>query len=259
MTTKENTHPTAATVERAGTETAAGKQLFLCSIITRTRQTVNLGGDVMTDIFEEVKDRLTMQEVAQHYGFTPNQSGFVKCPFHTGDRTASLKVYPGGRGFHCFGCNRGGSVIDFAAELFGLTPLDAVRQLDRDFSLNLPLDRQQTPAERREAEQAAQRRRELADAAQLFEAWRSSMLDRLNACFRLAHMTMKAIETPADLDRLTDAQALAIQWQATFGYWADCLLSDDMEKQMDVFRDRKGVEARCNQILRSMQTKLGAA
>ena len=210
----------------------------------------------MIDIFEEVKTRLPMLDVAQQYGYLPNRAGFIKCPFHTEDRTASLKLYPGGRGWHCFGCNRGGSVIDFAAELFNLSPLDAVRQLDRDFSLGLPIDRQQTPEERQEAEQAAQRRRELNDTAQLFEAWRGSMLDKLTSVFRLAHLALKDCQS---LDALTDAEALAVKWQAAIEYWADCLLSGDIAKQMNIFRDWKGVDALCNQILKSMQTKSGAA
>ena len=88
----------------------------------------------MADIFREVRERLDMDTVARHYGYQPNRAGFIHCPFHPGDRTASLKLYPGSRGWHCFGCNRGGSVIDFVALDLGLAPLDAVRRLNEDFS-----------------------------------------------------------------------------------------------------------------------------
>lgn len=59
-----------------------------------------------------------MDEVARHYGFEPNRAGFMRCPFHQGDHTASLKIYAGDRGWHCFGCNSGGSVIDFVMRLY---------------------------------------------------------------------------------------------------------------------------------------------
>lgn len=213
----------------------------------------------MIDIFEETKSRLTMQDVVQHYGFTPNRAGFIKCPFHTGDRTASLKVYPGGRGFHCFGCNRGGSVVDFTAELFGLSPLDAVRQLDRDFNLHLPLDRQQTPQERQETEKAVQRRRELADTAKEFEAWRGALLDKLNACFREGHFALQSLEAPADFDRLTDAQALAIHEQARFEWLADVLTSGSMAEQMEIFRERGQIGRLCEKILNNSPMKSNAA
>ena len=35
-----------------------------------------------------IKDRLTMEEVARRYGYEPGRSGFLRCPFHSGDRTA---------------------------------------------------------------------------------------------------------------------------------------------------------------------------
>jgi len=44
----------------------------------------------------------------------------VSCPFHD-DRTPSLHVYetPAG-GWYCYGCGRGSSVYDLAADLWGL-------------------------------------------------------------------------------------------------------------------------------------------
>ena len=69
---------------------------------------------------EEIKARLTMHQVVEYYGFQVGRSGFIKCPFHQGDHTASLKIYPGSGGWHCFGCNSGGTVIDFVMRLFDL-------------------------------------------------------------------------------------------------------------------------------------------
>jgi hypothetical protein len=44
----------------------------------------------------------------------------VSCPFHQ-DRTPSLHAYSTAeRGWYCFGCGRGGSIYDLAAELCGL-------------------------------------------------------------------------------------------------------------------------------------------
>lgn len=211
------------------------------------------------DVFQEVKDRLTMQDVALHYGYQPNRAGFIKCPFHTGDRTASLKVYPGKGGWHCFGCNQGGSAVDFVIQLYGLTPLDAVRQLDRDFSLNLPLDWQQTPQERTEAARAAAKRRELSDTAKAFEAWRGAMLDKLNACFREGPLALQSLETLADFERLTDAQVLAIREQAYIEYLSDTLTGGTMAEEMQIFRERGRISQLCEKILNSSQAKSGAA
>lgn len=217
------------------------------------------GARALIDVFEETKTRLTMQDVAQHYGFTPNRAGFIKCPFHTGDRMASLKVYPGGRGFHCFACNRGGSVVDFVAQLYGVDALGAVRRLNDDFHLGLPIDRQQTPQERTEVAKAAAKRRELSKIAKAFEAWRGAMLDKLTACFQEGHLALQSLEAPADFNRLTDAQTLAIREQAHIEWLADALISGTMAEQMEIFRERGQIGQLCEKILNSTQTKSGAA
>lgn len=210
----------------------------------------------MSDIFREVRERLDMDTVARHYGFHPNRASFIRCPFHAGDRTASLKLYPGQRGWHCFGCQVGGSVVDFVARLFALTPLDAVRRLNDDLHLGLPVDRQQTPQERTEARKVATARRELSDTSKAFETWRGAMLDKLTAVFRMAYLAIKDCK---NLDDLTETETLAVKWQVSVEYWADCLLFGDMAAQMDIFRDRKEVEQLCNRVLNNTPMKSGAA
>jgi hypothetical protein len=55
-------------------------------------------------------------------GQSVGRDGKVSCPFHE-DRTPSLHVYERPeQGWYCFGCGRGGSIYDLAAELYGLLP-----------------------------------------------------------------------------------------------------------------------------------------
>jgi DNA primase len=52
-------------------------------------------------------------------GLRVGRSGKLHCLFHD-DRSPSLHVYrEPERGWYCFGCQRGGSVYDLAALLFG--------------------------------------------------------------------------------------------------------------------------------------------
>ena len=107
---------------------------------------------------EQIKQMVTMDVAARHYGFDIGRGGFMRCPFHQGDRTASLKIYSGGGGWHCFGCNKGGSVVDFVMELFGLNFKQALLRLNADFNLGLSSARPDRAAysemlERRQAEQ----------------------------------------------------------------------------------------------------------
>ena len=87
---------------------------------------------------DEIKQRISMIEMLQYYGIETNRSGFCKCPFHS-ERSASFKAYPGTRGFYCFGCHESGSVIDFVMKFFELSFCDAIKKINEDFSLGLPI------------------------------------------------------------------------------------------------------------------------
>jgi hypothetical protein len=51
-------------------------------------------------------------------GLEPRRDGKVNCPFHA-DGTPSLHLYEDGT-FYCYGCGAGGSLYDFAGELWSL-------------------------------------------------------------------------------------------------------------------------------------------
>ncbi len=76
----------------------------------------------------DIKRMVPMDTVLAWYGLKPNRAGFIPCPFH-GDTDPSLKVYPSGRGWHCFGCNKGGSVIDFVMAMEDVTFQDACQKI----------------------------------------------------------------------------------------------------------------------------------
>ena len=98
---------------------------------------------------EAIKRSVKMEDAARFYGLTFNRAGFAVCPFHQ-EKTASFKVH-NGKG-HCFGCGWQGSVIDFVMQMFGLDFPGALRKLNSDFGLALPLDRKPTLREQRDAE-----------------------------------------------------------------------------------------------------------
>lgn len=76
-------------------------------------------------------------------GLAAARDGKVSCPFHQ-DRSPSLHVYAEPeRGWHCFGCGRGGSIYDLAAELEHIPPRGrdfvALRhQLEERFNISRP-------------------------------------------------------------------------------------------------------------------------
>ena len=118
------------------------------------------------DMAAEIKRLLTARQVAEFYGFQVNRSGFMKCPWHSGDHTASLKLYDGEGGWHCFGCNAGGSVIDFVMRLFDLNFRQAVLRINADFRLGLTSSRPDRAERSRvlEARREERRRKDQAEA-----------------------------------------------------------------------------------------------
>jgi hypothetical protein len=78
------------------------------------------GRGLLDDGTVELDARLREIETSDYVlllaGREPDAEGKISCPFHD-DRTPSLQCYPGGT-WHCFGCKRGGSIYDFAAELW---------------------------------------------------------------------------------------------------------------------------------------------
>lgn len=87
----------------------------------------------------QVKASVTVRELLERNGVKVNRQGFCVCPLH-GDRDASLKVYGGERGWTCYGCHKGGDVINLAKEMYGVGLTEAIRRLDKEFGLRLPLD-----------------------------------------------------------------------------------------------------------------------
>ena len=83
------------------------------------------------NLFEVVKQSVTVREAAELYGIEVKRGGMACCPFHD-DRNPSMKV---DTRFHCFGCGADGDVIDFTARLYDLSPKEAAEKLALDFGL----------------------------------------------------------------------------------------------------------------------------
>ena len=66
---------------------------------------------------------------------------FGLCPFH-GEKTASFSVAPDKGIYYCFGCHKGGGVINFQMEVEGLSYPDAVRVLANRVGMEVPEDEQ---------------------------------------------------------------------------------------------------------------------
>lgn len=88
----------------------------------------------MENVFEEIRHRVAMPDVAKFYGLEISHSGMACCPFHN-DNTPSMKIYEDH--FYCFGCGSTGDCTGFVAKLFNISQLEAAKKISYDFGLGL--------------------------------------------------------------------------------------------------------------------------
>lgn len=116
---------------------------------------------------DELVQRNPIEEVVGQYVSLTRKGAnlFGLCPFH-GEKTASFSVAPDKGIYYCFGCHKGGGVVNFIMEIESLSYPDAVRFLAKRAGMEVPED---------EAYRAQYRRQERLyalskDAARFFHA-----------------------------------------------------------------------------------------
>ena len=175
------------------------------------------------DYAAEIKRSLTAAQVAEALGLEPNRAGFCKCPFH-GEKTASLKLYPGNKGWHCFGCHAGGSVIDLVMAYYGMDMKGAVEFLNEEFQLGLPIGYKPSKEQEKEArKRAAERDEARKKREELQKAQYEAFLRFCDISYELAQM---------DLDRKEFApKTLEEEWDERF---INALMrSDELKDEAD--------------------------
>ena len=98
---------------------------------------------------EEVVSRNDIVDVVSSYvALTRKGSNlFGLCPFHN-EKTPSFSVAPDKQIYHCFGCKKGGGVINFIMEIEGLSFPEAVAFLAKRANIPLPAEEEQTSTDR---------------------------------------------------------------------------------------------------------------
>ena len=90
---------------------------------------------------EELLERSEISDVVSAYVHLARKGGnlFGLCPFHN-EKTPSFSVSPDKQIYHCFGCGKGGGVINFIMEIENLSYPDAVRFLANRAGMTVPED-----------------------------------------------------------------------------------------------------------------------
>ena len=169
------------------------------------------------NVFEAVKQSVTVREAAQMYGIEVNRSGMACCPFHD-DKNPSLRLNE--EYFYCFGCGATGDVIDFTARLYNLSPKEAAEKLAQDFGLSYD---SQAPPRRRYFRQKTE--------AQKFKEDRDHAFRVLADYFHLLRK-WETDYSPKTPEENPDPRFMeAIQKKDYMGYLLDFFLEDSPEEQ----------------------------
>ena len=86
--------------------------------------------------------------VGSYVSLTPKGGSYWGCcPFHN-EKTPSFHVLQDKQFYHCFGCKKGGGVINFIMEIESLSYPDAIRFLAKRVNMEVPEDRESADADR---------------------------------------------------------------------------------------------------------------
>ena len=169
------------------------------------------------NVFETVKQSVTVREAAERYGIEVKRGGMACCPFHD-DKNPSMKLNE--EYFYCFGCGATGDVIDLTARLYNLSPKEAAEKLAQDFGL---IYDSQAPPRRRYVRQKTE--------AQKFQENRDHAFRVLADYFHLLRK-WEAGYTPKTPEEPMHSRFLeAVQQKDYIGYLLDSFLEDSPEEQ----------------------------
>ena len=104
------------------------------------------------NFINELVERNDIVDVVSSYVRLNKKSGanlFGLCPFHS-EKTPSFSVSPDKQIYHCFGCGKGGGVINFVMEIENLSFPEAVEFLAKRAGLPMPEETNDRESRRRE-------------------------------------------------------------------------------------------------------------
>jgi hypothetical protein len=186
----------------------------------------------MINLPEELKSRISIEDVVARYWEEPSRAHRVKCFVHNGkDRNMLVK-----NGFvYCFVCSARFDIIGVVQHLFGLSFIQACGKLNSDFNCGLPIGKKLTRFEIEELKRAEAQRIAARQAAENRKCLENKIF--INVCDKL-HLTqaiVRALEPskPIDIDTLDEelidayfAQLKRLEW---LEWLADTLLGHDTD------------------------------
>ena len=127
------------------------------------------------EIAEAIHQAVTMDDVIALYvpGASPRQHR-IPCPIHNGkDYNFSFTE----KGFKCFVCGESGDVVKFVEKMLDISRTNAMRRINENLNLNLPIDRIATVTESHALDERIKVAREREYARQLYQQEYDDLMD----------------------------------------------------------------------------------
>ena len=187
----------------------------------------------MINLPEELKSRISIEDVVARYWEEPNRAHRVRCFAHNGkDRNMLVK-----NGFvYCFVCSARFDIIGVVQHLFGLSFIQACGKLNSDFNCGLPIGKKLTAQEYREIKLREQKRIAARQAAEKRKRLENRIFIKVCDELHLAQDIVSALEPskPIDIDALDEelldvyfSELKRLKWldwlsDTLLGYDTDC-------------------------------------
>lgn len=120
----------------------------------------------MTDYADIIKRLVPVRDAVERYTSERIVLNRIRCPIHHG-QDRNMRIYP--KSYYCWVCHAHGDVIQFVMSVYGLSFQDAVKKLNVDYDLHLPIGQEQTESDRKrivELNRKIAEQRRLEDARQ---------------------------------------------------------------------------------------------
>ena len=169
------------------------------------------------NVFETVKQSITIREAAERYEIEVGWNSMACCPFHD-DKNPSMKLNKDY--FYCFGCGATGDVIGLTARLYNLSPKEAAEKLAQDFGL---IYDSQAPPRRNYVRQKTE--------AQKFKESRDHAFRILADYFHLLCKWETNYTPKTPVESMHPRFLEAVQQKDYIGYLLDSFLEDSPEEQ----------------------------
>ena len=201
------------------------------------------------NVFEAVKEAVSTKQVAIQYGFRPNHSGLICCPFHN-DKTPSMKV---DKRFYCFGCGATGDVIDFVSKLYGMDCTHAAIKIAGDFGVNYEY-RGKSCNSTSLRKQNNIKRKYVSDEDE-FNKKILSEIKKYSDC-RLVLYTFKDLVSPKSIqDEWSDEFSWVARKITNIEYYLDILVFGSVEEQIEIIKRKEGEVENIGRYIRKHITR----